>query len=56
MEKIRAPGIWLGRIQTILMNLDWLINATPTSEIRNKLTEINIELLKLEEFIQKEII
>jgi hypothetical protein len=44
---IRAKG-WKACYHRILAELDLLITMTPTSELRNKITEINIAVMQLE--------
>lgn len=56
-NKLRFKGWWasLERLQT---ELDLLIVGTPTSELRNKLTDLNIKLQELREFnkVQDEVL
>jgi len=43
----------LTRLRLALAALDVAIMMTPTGEVRNKMTEINIQMMMLEEEIKK---
>lgn len=47
--KIRYKG-WHTGLNRLKDNLELLILGTPSSELRNRLTEINIKVMELEAF------
>jgi len=54
--KVRYKG-WRKALEEVQQGIDLLIAGTPTSELRNKLTDINIKLIELQAFdkVQKEV-
>jgi hypothetical protein len=55
--KVRAKG-WHFAFERLKLEVDMLIYMTPTSELRNKITELNIAVMELEKFAkeQKEVL
>lgn len=55
--KVRAKG-WDSAMGIILQQLERLIAMTPTSELRNRITALNIEAMVLERYAreQKEVL
>lgn len=51
--KVRAKG-WQACYYRLLSEIDLLISMTPTSELRNKITEINMAVLELGDFAKKQ--
>lgn len=55
--KVRAKG-WDSAMGVILQQLERLVLMTPTSDLRNKITDLNIKAMELEKYAreQKEVL
>jgi hypothetical protein len=52
-NKIRAKG-WQSCYHRIQNEIEMLIMMTPTSELRNQLTELNMKLMEIGDFAKKQ--
>jgi hypothetical protein len=53
MKKVRFKG-WQYKFEALKVCLDTLIEGTPTSELRNKLCDLNIQVIELEKFSREQ--